>query len=863
MRSIRNFLLALTYARRELRAGLKGFYIFLACLVLGTASIAGVQSLSEGLIDSLHYDGRFILGGDIALRTIYEPATPEQILFLQQKMRAVLSVVMETRAMARREDGSKAALVELKAVDPFYPLYGRMQFEDGKGHKLDKGPQDLILPPVDEKTQLQTDEWGAAVEPELLSRLGLKVGDFLVLGQQKFHINGVITREPDRVGAQHFSLAPRVMISSYTFEKTGLYGHGAQVYYDHRLLLPEVRTPADMEAAQKRIMDAFPKAQWKGRTCFNASPQIEHLVGQLTQFLTLIALTALLVGGVGISNAVRSFLDSKLANIATLKCLGATGAFVGRVYMLMILMLTAVGVALGLALGAGAALVAGEFLTAKLSLSDKVGLYPGPLAAAAAFGFLTSLCFSLWPIGKAARVTPNDLFRDMVRPAASWPPLNSILYILIAAQALALLILLTAEDRRLALWFIGGAGAVFLVFSLYAALIRTVLRRLHFPARPELRLALANLYRPGNASTGVILSLGLGLTVLVATALVQDNFSRLLTDDLSADTPSFFFLDIEPGQKDAFSHFIGSWPTAHGLLLAPSFRGRITAVNGKPPEEVLVDKNESWVINSDRGFTWARTLPAHSRIVAGTWWDADYKGPPLVSIATNVANAFHIGVGDTLTLGVYGADVTATVANVRDIAWSSFTMNFAITFAPGLIAEAPANYIATAAVDPKEEEALQMQAAQKFPNVTAVRVRDALGTAQVFVRAIAQTVRISAGVTLLGGILVLAGGIAASRRRHVYDAVILKVLGATQGRILKTFLLEYGTLGVLTALISAGFGTVAAYAAIVFALKLDWTFSLGVLLTVTGLSLCITILAGFAGTWRALRQKPALYLRNQ
>jgi putative ABC transport system permease protein len=338
---------------------------------------------------------------------------------------------------------------------------------------------------------------------------------------------------------------------------------------------------------------------------------------------------------------------------------------------------------------------------------------------------------------------------------------------------------------------------------------------------------------------------------------------RLITDDIAADAPSFFFMDIQSDQRDAFAALTTAEPTAHNLVMMPSFRGRIIEVNGKKAEDALVDKNESWVINSDRGFTYTGELPANSHITAGQWWDKNYSGPPIVSIASNVARAFNIGVGDKITLNILGSDIPATVANVRDVDWSSFTMNFAITFAPGFLEKAPATYLASLIIAKDHEEDLQGKISHQFPNVTTVKVGDALAEAQVFVRAIAQAVSISAGVTLLAGTLVLAGGIAAARRRYLYDAIILKVLGATQRRVLQTFLLEYAILGLLTVVIAAGLGTIAAYAVQKFVMDLSWKFDWPVLFSVTALCLAITLIAGFVGTWRALQQKPAPYLRNQ
>ncbi|MDE1152894.1 MAG: FtsX-like permease family protein [Micavibrio sp.] len=846
--------LAVTFARRELRAGLQGFYVFLACLVLGVGAIAAIQSVSRGLVDSLQYDGRYILGADIAVRTMYKPLNPRQLDVLKQKYGAV-STVTQTRGMARREDDTKAAMMEIKAVDNLYPLYGTLDFTTAAGQPLAATPAALLAQ--------QDGFYGAAVEKDALTRLGVTLGDKILVGQQAFVLRAIITREPDRISSMGYNLAPRLLIAADALPATGLIVTGSQVYYDHRLALPQAKTLKALEAAEDDIQKLFPDEKLRIRNSFKAAPRAEEIIDRLGFFLTLIGLTTLLVGGVGISNAVRGYLDTKLSHIATLKCMGASGRFIIQVYLLVMLALATVGIALGLLIGAGAAQVAGEFLTAKFSLSDRFAVYPSIMAVAAAFGFLTTLSFSLWPLGRAARVKPSDLFRDTILPSRQRPGLSLEILAGISAVALAALAVLTASDKHLALWFVAASAAAFLVFAGATALMRVVLRRLRPPGMPEARMAIANLYRPGNVTGSIVMSLGLGLTVLVAVALVQFNFSRLIGDDLAADAPSFFFLDIQGDQKDAFTQLVNSTPSARELHLTPSLRGRVTLVNGKPAEQMLVDKSRDWVIRSDRGFTYMAAQPRNGSIIQGKWWPQDYKGPPLVSIADDVAKAFNIGVGDNITANILGVDTTATVANVREIDWASFTMNFAITFAPGALEDAPAGFLATVIVAPDDEEPLQAALAKNFPGITSIRVREALATAGTLVEAVAQAVKISAGVTLLAGALVLAGGVAAARRRHVYDAVILKVLGATRRRIFKTFLLEYGILGLVTVSIAGILGTAGAYAVIHFVMELNWKFSIIALLSVVVLCLFITLTAGFLGTWQALRQKPAPYLRNQ
>ncbi len=845
---------SLTFARRELRAGLAGFYVFLLCLVLGVAAICAIQSLSRGLADSLMHDGRAILGGDIELRTLYAPATPEQTAWLGKNLGRV-STVVETRAMARRGDETQSVLAEIKAVDAVYPLYGTPKLMDATGAP--------VTTPIQALLAKDGDAYGAVAEKEALSRLGITVGDTVLVGGLKTVIRAVIDTLPDTVGGALFTIAPRIVFSSDGFAQTGLGGPGSSLTWRHRVAMTKGGDEAYYDGIEKTLAKEFPGAAWRVRNFYHASPRLERYIERLTFFLTLIGLTTLLVGGTGISNAVRAYLDTKLANIATLKCLGASGIFIFRVYLLQILALAGIGITVGAAIGAVAARIGGSLLTERLSFSDQVGFYPDAIFLSAAFGFLATLAFSLWPIGRAVKVTPNDLFRDAIAHKAGRPATGVIIGIILSSLALAALGVWSAPNHKMALWFAGGTFGTFFVFLGCAAAVKAGLRRLKLPSRPEARMAVANLYRPGNVTTGAVLSLGLGLTVLVAVALVEYNFSRLLHDDLSADAPSFFFLDIQPDQVAGFEKMAAGFKSAHHLQITPSLRGRIVAVNGNDAEKALVDKTHDWVVNSDRGFTYAAKQPEHSRITAGKWWPENYAGAPLISISTDVAEAFAIGVGAELTVNILGDDITAKVANIRDIEWASFTMNFAVTFAPGALDDMPASAISTVVVAPEDEEPLRSQLARAFPNITSIRVREALDTAGTIIAGIAQAVRISAALTLAAGALVLAGGMAASRRRHVYDAVVLKVLGATRARIARTFLLEYGILGGVTVAIAAVIGTGAAWAVITFIMHLPWKFSLLSLLYVAAACLALTLGAGFFGTWQALRHKPAPWLRNQ
>ena len=830
-------------ARRELRGGLRGFGIFLACLSLGVAVIAGVGSLGAAIDAGLHGDARALLGGDLEFNLAQRPASDDERTFLAAQ--GTLSQVTRLRAMAIAETGGTRSLIELKAVDGAYPLYGSATLDP---------PQAL-----DAALAQRDGAWGAVAAPALLDRLGLKLGDAIRIGNGRFVLRATLTHEPDGVSGI-YELGPRVMIAADALASTGLVAPGALVAYAYRVKLPAgAEAQAVIAAAQRR----FPEAGWRIRAFGDAAPNLQELLDRVTVFLTLVGLTTLLVGGVGIANAVESYLATKIDTIATLKCLGASRRLVFLVYLFQTLALAGVGILIGLIVGLAAPFAAVPFLPASLPVEVQAGFYPLPLLLAAAYGVLATLCFAVWPIGAACETRAASLFRNAAVPERARPALLPAAIAAGAALALLALALLTAPDRIVARWFILGAAAAIIVFRLAAAAMMRLAALTGRPRRPGLRLALANLHRPGAATAAIVASLGLGIAVLVAVTLVRGDLATELSESLPQRAPSFFFIDIQQSQIASFDTLLASLPGVSDVRQVPSLRGRITALNGVPVEKAFVGPDARWATSSERGLTYASSLPAGSTLVAGQWWAADYRGPPLVSFAADLARGMKLELGDTITINVLGRDVTATIANLRAIDWTSLNINFAIVLSPGTLDGAPQSFIATARAAPGNEAALERAVTDAYPNVSAIDVRDALATLGDIVAAIAAAVRITAAVTLAAGALVLAGAIAASHRRRVYDAVVLKVLGATRRQIAASFLIEYGLVGIAAALIACAIGTLAAYFLLTRIMHAPWNF-FGGEVAATGIgAVVLTLAAGLAGTWRALGAKAAPFLRNE
>ena len=845
----RNLALALRFAARELRGGLRGFYVFIACIGLGVMAIAGIGSVAAGLADGLAREGRVILGGDLAFSLSLREAGADERAFLDR--RGQVSLAATLRAMARADDG-RSALVEVKAVDAAYPLYGEATLDP---------PQPLAT-----VLAQRNGAFGAAADPALLTRLDLKPGARIMVGAAPIEIRAALTSEPDKL-AGGIGFGPRLLISEAALRATGLLQPGSVVRWHYRLRLPDNdATDTGVRAVTAAAQAQLPEAGWEVRSRSNASPALERNVERFTQYLTLVGLTALLVGGVGVANAVKGHLDRRREVIATLKAVGATGSRVFRIYLTQVLVLAALGALPGLAIGAALPfLIAWRFGTV-LPLPIAPAVHPGELALALLYGLLTAAAFALWPLGRAHDVPVSALFRDEVANERHWPRRPYIIATALVGCALAGVAVELAYDRRIAAIFVGAAVAVFVLLRLVAALLMLVARRLPRPRSPVVRLALANIHRPGAVTPSVVLSLGLGVAVLVTVIAIDGNLQRQFLAALPDKAPSFYFIDIPAAEADRFDAFVHARAPRATLERVPMLRGRIVAAKGVAAEDLKPSPDASWALQSDRGITYGDEVPAGSRLIAGQWWTPDYQGPPLVSLEKRIADGVGLALGDQVTVNVLGRNLTATVANLRTVDWQSLGINFVMVFSPATFRAAPHTHIATLTYPgggTSEEEAGLLKAmADAFPAVTTVRVREALDSIGHIVTNLALAIRGASVLTLLVAVLVLGGALAAGHRHRVYDAVILKTVGATRMRLLSAYALEYLALGLATALFGVAAGSAAAALIITKVMNLPFAWLPGPLLTAAAGAVATTVLLGLIGTFTALGQKPASVLRN-
>jgi putative ABC transport system permease protein len=743
-------------------------------------------------------------------------------------------------------------LVEVKAVDDRYPLFGTLTTDPAL-------PLAALLAQYD-------GAYGAAADPLLLTRLGLKTGDRIKVGDVEFELRAAITGEPDKL-AGAISLGPRLLISEAALRASGLLQPGSLVRWQYRLRLPPAQSSDGAVAAmEKQAQAEFPEAGWEVRTRSKASPQLERNVERFSQYLTLVGLATLLIGGVGVANAVAGHLARNRDTIATLKALGASGGGIFAVYCSEIIAVALLATLIGAALGAALPFVIAYFFSAILPLPVEPAVQPGVLALSVVYGVLTALAFSLWPLGRAHDISVSMLFRDQIAGERSWPRARYIAASAAIVAMLAALAVFTTYDRRIAAFFLAAAAAVFVLLRLVAALVMWLARRAPRQNSTVLRLAIANIHRAGALTPSVMLSLGLGLAMLVTIAQIEGNLHREFAAALPDKAPSFFFLDIPAAQADRFDAFIRQQAPAANLDRVPMLRGRIIAANGVNADDLKPPDRSRWVLRGDRGVTFARAVPSGSRIVDGAWWGPSYAGEPLVSLESRTAHDLDLKIGDTITVNVLGRNVTARIANLREVDWENLGINFVLVFSPGIFDGAPHSDIATLTFadggTTTEEAAMIKALGGAFPNVTAVPVKDALEAIDALVGKLVMALRGASALTLVAAALVLGGALAASQRLRIYDAVVLKTFGATRAQLTAAYAIEYLLIGLATAVFAVAAGTLAADLVVSGAMEFPFEWVPGAAIETAAAALAVTLVIGLAGTFGALGRKPAEVLRN-
>ncbi len=832
-------------AWRQARGAWRHFVLLAACVALGVAALVAVGSFATTLDRTLAREAKALTGGDLEVRAA-RPLDGESVAALAELSAkgAFVVRVRELAAMARGADG-RALLVEVKAPDAGYPLYGRLE----------------LAPPTPLAALLA--DGGAVAQRETLDRLGLRVGDRLALGAASFTVRGIVEREPDR-SASLVTLGPRVFVAGDALEGTGLVQVGSRVRYRALVRLPEPLAARDArEALARRIADPGVRVA----SYDEAQPGLRRFFSQLASYLGLVGLASLLVGGIGVASSVATFVRRQAPTIATLKALGADSRTLLATFLWQTL---TVGVAASLAgAGLGAALqpVLIRLLAGFVPFALEAHVEPLTLARGVLMGVLTTLLCAIWPLLAVRSVRPSLILRREVdeAPARGRRPWAAALPV---AAGLAALALWQAGSLKLGGIFLGAAVAAVVTLLALARGLVGAARRLPRVPWPAWRHGVDGLRRPGGQSARVVVALGAGVMLLVAVALLQDSLDAQIDHERRREAPSFFFVDVQPDQRDAFARVLAQAGGGVTPELTPIVRARLAAVNGVRVTRDLVrqrvgeDREGAFYYTREYALTWSAAPPPGNVLTRGRWWGPE-PGPARISVEEAMAKQLGVDVGGRLTFDVQGVPVEAEVASLRKVDWQSLGTNFFVVFSPGALDGAPVTFVATARTAAAAEGAVTAAVAAAFPNVTAIPVRDVLERVGAVLGDIAVAIRVMALFTVATGVVVMAGALTATRYQRLYESVVLRTLGATRGVVARAFAVEYGCLGAAAGLGGTALASILAWIVLRFVLDTPWRFEPWALLAGVGASVVLAIAVGLLATWRLLGEKPLPVLRRE
>jgi putative ABC transport system permease protein len=836
--------LSLTFARRELRSGVAGFRIFLACLALGVAALAAAGSTAEAFRQGLASQARAILGGDVAVSVEGRRFTPQE-----QAAFGRLGHVTDTigvQAMASGPGGAgDRRLAEVRGVDAAYPLAGTVELS---------GALNLA-----QATASRGAVPGAAVDPELMSRLHIALGQQFLIGDTPFIARAALIKEPDRLG-RGFALGPSVVVAKEALDRSGLISNDALFGETVRIALPPSLSPA---FAIQSLTRAFPNGGFRARGRNDAAAGLGRLIDQLEFFLSFIGLAALLAGGLGVSSAVSTYLTARRPSIAVLKALGAEGALIRNIYLIQIAVLAALGVAIGLAIGAASPFLLGWIAKNRLPVPVLFALYPQPLIRAGLFGLLAAASFSLSPLARARSTPPSSLLRKDLGGRVSFG--LEVVCLVFSVLGLIGLTVVTAPSPEIAGVMLAGVIVAFGVLLLIGQAATWLAGRLRRLSSGVVRIGLANLSGPGSAARTASPSIGFGVAILTTVVLIQSSLLSEVRDVAPNTAPSLVFTQIAPEHAAAFDADMAAvlGPLTPGRYRRyPFATGRINRIDGAPVDKEKVAREQRWAFDSDISLSALGTAPPDAGVIEGRWWSADYAGPPLVMLDADIAHAAKLKPGDAITISVLGRDLGARISGLRKVEWSQFGASFPIIIDAYALQGANLRDIAIAKTSRAEEAAILARIGHDFPGVNVISVREQLEAATKIFDQLAWAVRGAAGVAALAGLLVLIGAIAASGQARAREAAVLKVLGCTRAEILLAYGVEYGAVGAIAGAAGVLLGATAAYPVVTLVFHTHWSVDWSGIVRLLASVAAVAAAAGAAGALSALARRPAPVLRS-
>ncbi len=831
---------------RETRGSAGRLLFFAACLAVGVAAVVAVAGLSQALDETIQARARQLLAADVTVssRRPIPDAVAAAVAGLPEARTTTVRELPSVVSVPAAEGGAgNSLLCELKAVGDGYPFYGSLVTEP--------------MRPLDELLGVDR----VLVGRELLARLEVSIGDTLRIGSALYRVAGVVDDEPDRLDVS-FALGPRILLSQDGLERSELTGTGSRVEQRLLVALPGGSSTAEVEVAAEVIRAAVADPAFvRIETYVEAQPTLRRGLERVGRFLGLVALLSLLVGGIGVAQAVRAWLQSRLDSIAVLRSLGVRPREIFALYLGQTVVLAAVGSAAGAVLGAVVARAVPGVLSGILPVAVEVGWQPAAMLRGVVLGLVVAALFALRPLVDVLRVPPVRVLR---RDAEPLPVSRGVAFGLALVLAIGIAAVAAVQSASLirGLQFTAGilvaaavlAGGAWLVMRAVAVMPRDV-------GVVALRHGLAALARPGSGTLGGVVALGLGVLTVLGMYLVQERLAAQLDADLPDEAPTVFLIDIQPPQWDGVRRALEN-AGAESLQSVEVVMARLQAVNGVPVAELAagVQGDRRWVLTREQRLTSMAELPEDNVILEGALWSDPARDE--VSIERDFAADLGVGVGDRLTFNIQGVPFDLYVSSLRSVEWERFSINFFLVVEPGVLDRAPRFRIAAARLAEDAEQPLLDRLAATYPNVTALKLREVLEKVVAILQQVGFGVRMVGGFTVLAGIAILGGAVSAGAVRRGRQVALYKTLGMTRAQVVAVFAAEYALVSAVAGTIGTFGGAVMAWLVTRYGFEMTWEWSPVALAAAVLGTVVLGVTAGLAASVRALAVRPLAVLRQ-
>ena len=826
---------------RELKGSFNEFKIVMISIFLGVFIITAVGSLSKNLKHEINNKSSELLGGDFELSTTYQEFPIKIKEWLEKNGKTSLIVELRTMLTSNQSVGLKRRIVELKAVDQNWPLKG----------------VPIIVPnkSINKSLKMNDNNNGALIDASLKNQLEIKVGDVLQLGKTKIQINGIIKKEPDRM----FSFATfgsRLLISNATLKASGLVIPGSLVKYKIKFI-PNNKN-IDLSFLNKFVQGTNISI----KNIKNSTNNFNSFIEKTSLFISLVGLITLLISGVGISNGVKGYLIKKIKNIAIFKALGAQNSIVFKIYFFQIIFIFLISIIPALIAGISIPFLLKTLISDSFLSTFEPFIFWEPIIISFLFGLIVCILFTIIPISKTYEIKPIQLLRLSAHHSLNNYSKKISALLLILIFALCFLIFKLTNDIKLSFYIFGVVLISFLILKGMTNLFFLSFRKLKFKIGSLLEIARKSLIRPDTFAKSIVISFSIGLALLITLNIIEESLEHKIANTINKQAPNYFLIDIQPNQINQVKALTAEFIGEDSLNAQPMLRGRVTAINNLKVENLKINKDVNWVLKRDRAFSWSNKTPKNVKIISGKWWPNDYTGPLLLSIGDKVAKGLNVKIGDKIQFNILGRNFEAEIFNTREIIWQNMDINFIFILSKNKIQNAPHSWIATTTNTNKEmNNALIEKIVSNFSNISAVSVEETYVAIKSILNLLITIVNSIAFITLLSGVIVLAGILNVSKKDKLYEVAIFKILGARPKKIIFLWLQEFLIIGLMASLISILIGMSVSFILVTYIFQIDYYFNYITLITLSLIVPVLITIVSFIKMLKLIYSKPLDVLR--